>query len=303
MLSALKFVFRGYLVEIESLSMDYFSHSEVPSLCLMDIERTMTFKQSIHQTVRPGDTVLDAGAGSGILAFFAAQAGARKVIAVEVDQGLAHLIRQNAELNGLADVVEVICADVRDLPIADHVDVVIAEMIETWLLDELQIPALNALRRSGVISDRTKIIPQAYRAEISFGAVNFHRYGFEIPFPIHNWPDLNVENGWHEHLFQEFSQTNTAFDVSFNQEIDPNFQVDTEFISLRSGIINAVKLTGKINVFDQLVLGETVALNGEKILPIAPTSVISGEAVRFSIKGVRGSSGGLSNLMIQHISP
>lgn len=44
---------------------DLFSKSEVPSLCLRDVERTEAFRAAINKVVKLGDVVLDAGAGSG----------------------------------------------------------------------------------------------------------------------------------------------------------------------------------------------------------------------------------------------
>jgi ribosomal protein L11 methyltransferase len=53
-----------------------------------------------------GKTVLDLGCGSGILALVALKHGAKKAIAVDVDEDVIEIVRENAERNGLADKVE-----------------------------------------------------------------------------------------------------------------------------------------------------------------------------------------------------
>lgn len=262
----------------------------------------MAFKLAIHQTVQAGDIVIDAGAGSGILAFFAALAGAKKVYAVEVDEALADRLRVNARLNGLDHIVEVICEDIRNLKLNVTADVVIAEIIDTWMLDELQIPALNSLRQNGVIGPQTKIIPESYLGLVSFGHLNFEFYGLKIPFPIHNWPDLETENGWHEHSFTPHSEQMRAFNVVFCAPINPEFSLEVEFPSLLAGRINAVKLSGKIRLNEEHSLHETVAFNGEKVIPIEVVDVVEGETVRFRLWGTRGGDGGLANLQCQLLS-
>lgn len=59
-------------------------------------------------------TVLDVGTGSGILAIWSAQAGARKVYAVEATKMSDHA-RMLVKANNLQDVVEVIEGSVEDI--------------------------------------------------------------------------------------------------------------------------------------------------------------------------------------------
>ena len=68
-------------------------------------------------------TVLDLGSGCGVLGLTMLLRGADRLIAVEKEPVMADLILRNAQENGLADRVEVICADLRELQDfkADHV--------------------------------------------------------------------------------------------------------------------------------------------------------------------------------------
>ncbi len=66
-------------------------------LCLEQIERR----------VRPGDTVLDIGSGSGILSTTAALLGADQVDAIDIDPAAVRSTRENAERNGVQARVRV----------------------------------------------------------------------------------------------------------------------------------------------------------------------------------------------------
>lgn len=53
-----------------------------------------------------GKAVVEVGTGSGVLALSAARAGARKVLALDINPNAAAAASENARANGLADVVE-----------------------------------------------------------------------------------------------------------------------------------------------------------------------------------------------------
>jgi type I protein arginine methyltransferase len=79
--------------------------------------------------------VLDVGTGSGILAFFAAQAGAKKVYAVEASNS-ANTAKLLAEHNGYSNVVEVIQGKIEEITLPEKVDVIISEPIGFLLVHE-----------------------------------------------------------------------------------------------------------------------------------------------------------------------
>jgi predicted RNA methylase len=105
-----------------------YAEIEVHRTMLCDRVRTEAFRRAIDSVVRPGDVVLDVGAGTGILSLFAARAGAERVYAVERTT-VAVLAQELAAANGVAEVVQVIHGDLRDIDLPERVDVIVSE----WL--------------------------------------------------------------------------------------------------------------------------------------------------------------------------
>lgn len=75
---------------------------------IQDFARTEAYKNAIlsNRAVFEGKTVLDVGAGTGILSIFCAQAGASKVYAVEASK-TAELARRLVVENHFTNVIEV----------------------------------------------------------------------------------------------------------------------------------------------------------------------------------------------------
>jgi ribosomal protein L11 methyltransferase len=84
----------------------------------------------LQRLVRPGDRVLDLGAGTAILAITAVKAGAASALAVESDRLACHDAEANARLNGVADRVTVVHREARpdDLGAAGPFDLLLANL-------------------------------------------------------------------------------------------------------------------------------------------------------------------------------
>lgn len=89
--------------------------------------------------------VLDVGAGSGILAIFAARAGARRVYAVEATPMAKHAQTLVAGA-GLEGVVEVIQGTVESVDLPEQVDIIISEWMGYLLLRESMLDSVLAAR-------------------------------------------------------------------------------------------------------------------------------------------------------------
>ena len=104
-------------------------------LMLSDLVRGEAFRKAIEHTVTPDSIVLDMGAGSGILSFFAAAAGAKKVYAVE-RTNIVGLIQELAKSNNLENRIEIIQSDILQAQLPEKVDVLVSEWLGPFGVDE-----------------------------------------------------------------------------------------------------------------------------------------------------------------------
>lgn len=124
-----------------------------------------------EHVVQPGDTVLDVGTGSGILAIAAVRLGAEKVDTVDVETVAVKATAENAELNGVSDKIAVELGSVGEgQPFwGEQYDVVLANIISRILI-ELCEPIVahtkpgGKIVLAGIIETREQDVIDAYTA-------------------------------------------------------------------------------------------------------------------------------------------
>lgn len=89
--------------------------------------------------------VLDVGTGSGILAMFAARAGAKKVYAVEATS-MAQNARALVRANNLQDIVTVIQGTIETVELPEKVDIIVSEWMGYLLLRESMLDSVLVAR-------------------------------------------------------------------------------------------------------------------------------------------------------------
>ena len=102
---------------------------------LEDEPRVDAYAEAIRSVVQPGDVVLDAGTGTGLLAAMAALAGAEHVYAVERSDAI-RMAEAVMEATGVADRVTLVRGDLRSVDLPTEVDVLVTETFGAMALAE-----------------------------------------------------------------------------------------------------------------------------------------------------------------------
>lgn len=139
------------------------------------VEPRMAFGSGTHATTaqlveillrRPlqGLRCLDMGTGTGILAICMARAGASRVVGIDIDEASVENARHNCQLNGCADVVEVLLGDAA--AIEGEFDLVVANIHRNIIVADLPayVAALahgGRLLCSGFFADDVPVIEAA----------------------------------------------------------------------------------------------------------------------------------------------
>ena len=126
---------------------------------VLDPWRTLPLQKSIEDSVRKGDVVVDVGCGVGLLSFYAAQAGAKRIYAIDCDAESVATAQWLAKKYGWHDRIVWFPDLACNVDLAEKADVLIQETIGSLGFDENFLATLcdakkRFLKRGG------KIIPQ-----------------------------------------------------------------------------------------------------------------------------------------------
>ena len=127
---------------------DSYAHFGIHEEMLKDSVRTVSYRNAIIQNAHlfKDKVVLDVGCGTGILSMFAAKAGAKLVIGVDMSNIILKA-RQIVQDNGLQDKVVLLQGKMEEvnLPV-DKVDIIISEWMGYFLLYESMLDTVLVAR-------------------------------------------------------------------------------------------------------------------------------------------------------------
>jgi SAM-dependent methyltransferase len=127
---------------------------------LLDKPRCEAYREAIQRTIKPGDVVVDLGAGTGLLSFFALQAGARHVYAIEMSK-IADATAELIEANGFRDRITLIRKNSRKVRLPERCDVLVTETLSAFCFDTENTIEFVADARERFLKPGARIIPES----------------------------------------------------------------------------------------------------------------------------------------------
>lgn len=126
---------------------------------------TRTVLQCMLEHLQPGQRVLDAGCGSGVLAVAAVLAGAADAVAVDIDPHAVRITRANADANGVGQRVAASTTALEDL--TGSFELVLANIGAATLVEVAPVLVARTapggvLVLSGILGDRADAVVAAY---------------------------------------------------------------------------------------------------------------------------------------------
>jgi protein arginine N-methyltransferase 1 len=178
----------------EKTSSDYYwnsyAHFGIHEEMLKDEVRTKSYRNAIlnNRHLFRDKVVLDVGCGTGILSFFAAKAGAKKVYGVDYSD-IVFQAQQIAKDNQLDHIVTLIKGKIEEVELPEKVDIIISEWMGYCLLYEAMLSSViiardKWLKEDGILMpDKATLNLVAIEdAEYKEDKINFwdNVYGFNM---------------------------------------------------------------------------------------------------------------------------
>ena len=158
---------------------------------IADRIRCQSYRQAINETVKKGNVVVDIGTGSGLLSYFAVEAGAKVVYAIEQNSAIIEDAKLIAKANCVDDRVVFIKGLSININLPQKADVIISEILGSYSIEEDVVKYMTDakkrfLKRGGILMPariEMYIAPveaqKIYRSEIIFWEKKLYGFDFQ----------------------------------------------------------------------------------------------------------------------------
>lgn len=223
-----------------------------------DYERISQFKAGIEKIINEGLTFCDLGCGTGVFSIYAARK-AKKVYAVEFDEKIFGIAKKNIENSIFSEKITIIYGDASTVVLPEKVDVVLCEMLSTWMIEEPQVLVMNHAR-GNLLKAEGATIPKKIVNLAELCNMDYKFDNIEIKAPITQFTGVK-----HPRIMSESKMVNSISFDTMNPIIMEN---QTGFKALTSGIINSVRISSIVKIVEGINFYSTDTLMPLTVVPL-----------------------------------
>lgn len=130
-------------------------------------ESTYMCLELLERYVKKDDEIFDIGCGSGILAIAGIKLGAKRALAVDIDDKCIDASHENADLNNLEDKMEIKKGNLLDV-VKGRADLIVSNIIAEIIVDEIKnlknhMDKGGIFITSGIIKERRQMVIDALK--------------------------------------------------------------------------------------------------------------------------------------------
>ncbi|MBI2720381.1 MAG: methyltransferase domain-containing protein [Rhizobiales bacterium] len=267
-----------------------FTHYDI-EWCLYDQDRLNQYRAAIFKKCK-GKVVVDIGSGTGIQALFAAQAGAARVYAIEINPRAAGIIAHNARRNGFEDVIKVIQGDGMEVDVPEKADVVTCDLLCCGLFFEPEIQVLNNAKR--YLKPGGQFIPEEVESRVELIAAETHTYGLRLDY-INRSTELPGDRPLTDAAIYNRSR--------FADDLSGWIDGDVVLTATQTGVANAIRTSGRALLAPGIYTGRTVSLfNPETVFLKEPIPVSKGQQYRMKLHYLGGGDPLEANIAVAEVA-
>lgn len=265
---------------------------------LNDETRSAAYRRAVSEIIKPGDVVVDLGAGTGIMGLLACEAGAKHVYSID-NGGIIEIARQVASDNGLQDRITFIKGMSTQVDLPEKVDVVIADQVGYFGFGAGILNFFSDAKKRFLKPDG-KLIPS--RIDLCLAPVQCQNVYDEIELWQQSPAGFNFDKA-HEFAVNNYYKTTfvadniigvpvTGISLDLHRATAASFKFDTTLVIQRDGIMHGLggwfsaQLSPSASMTNSPV-AENPIQRSQLFFPLAnPVAVVEGDTINVTMRAL-----------------
>lgn len=237
-----------------------------------DRARTEAIFDALRRTLFPDAVFCELGCGTGLFSVFAA-AHCKQVYAVELDDTMVGIARENIARSRHAHRIQLVHSDARQAELPEPADIAFCEMMSIWTIEEPQVPVANDAR-ARLLKPGGVFLPLRIVNLVELGHQNFRVRDIVMKAAMPLFTGITRP--------AVMTERRVCKELDFSKPVDMDLSVDLELTALAAGLLNCAILSSIVQMGPDVVFAGSDSLMPPTVVPLAEeVTVKAGDRLRF----------------------